>query len=230
MAGGAMNELSALSAFHHRYWWWMAAILATTIYALVQNYRGKPWAQESLKILLVLNTSVVGMLYFTGVLASGLDTWLNESLAVSRLLTQSMTFMFFLMALLWFLDAFLGRTPLRLPMRPLGRILVLAGICLAWLYPLYELPFGNRCPAVQMFGSSPVPLLLFTVSLLGGARPATWLGRLLLILGVVLSLDAGLAAGLAQGRWQDLVVVLASGIALAYAWKRRRMITLNPSH
>jgi len=225
--GGSGYE--ALAAFQVKYWWWLIFSTLGVAGCLIQVKLGKFWAQGALKIMLAINAAVIGWLFFSGVVAPGMAALRPVFGLNSPWISQSITFIYLLIALLWLFDAFLSRTSLVLPQRPLSRIQIQAGCALALLFPAYELVGLQILPRAEAFGAGPAPFVLFTIVLLAGSRPDTWVGRLLLILTAVLSLDAGLLDAIYGGHWHHLLVLMVVVVAVIYGLKRRRMVALNAS-
>lgn len=222
-----MSGLYALASLQLHYGWLFLIFALATAWLMWQWLRGRVWAQTALKLMLVLYAGLAGWLYFSGVLSPGC-AWQNvKSFFWPQMMSRTLAFLWFVAGLLWMLDAFLGRTALALPVSPVARMAFLAGLICALCFPVYELVGGRFYPQAQMFGAGPAPLVLFSVCLLGGSRPASWIGRLLLFFNVCLSLDTGLAAAICSQRWHYLPVFLAAAAALTYALAHPRMVTLN---
>lgn len=221
-----MSEYQALAAVALKYWWWLAASMLATAWCFVQIIAGRTWAQSAMKILLAVNAAVVGWLYFTGVFPPSLTRFPVFDAWDLRWVSRALFFLYLLSALLWLLDAFLSRTPLVLPQRLSSRIQIIAGCILALVFPLYELIGGWVFPRAQAFGDGPAPYLIFTLALLGGSRPDTWVGRLLLMLTAALSLETGLLEAALGGRWHYLLVLVVAVLASVYGLRRRRMVSL----
>jgi hypothetical protein len=221
-----MQKYTALAQFTLNHWWWPGAITLVTAWFWRQTVRNKNSAGELLKLLLVINNGVIGYLYFSGTLTSGLAQWSGFSLGWASVFSHGMTFLFFLTSLFWLLDLVLGRTPLTLPRHPWTAIGCISICTLGLLFPALEWVAGNHFPYAQAFGTGGVPLLMFSAGVLGGARPGRWLGRVLLILVALCSLDAGLAAGIAEKHWHYLLAVIIAMGAVIYTWFKTNSIEM----
>lgn len=222
-----MDGYESLGALTLKYWWWLAADLAAAVWFWIQIMRGRGWSQPAMKGLLVLNAVVIGALYFTGILPPAMLAGEEPAWLPPRFAAQLMAFLYLLLGLFWLLDAFLSRTVLTLPQRPRSRVQIILGGALGLLFPLVDLLGGHLLPRAQAFGDGPAALVLFSAVVLGGSRPDTWIGRLLLILTAALSLEAGLAAAVLGGHWHYLTVTVIAILALVYGLRRRRMVALN---
>jgi hypothetical protein len=222
-----MGGYEALAAFNLKVWPWLAVCTLATVFIFVRLMAGKAWAQGAMKLLFVLNALVIAWMFFSGVISAGL-VGTPRSLVSPQLVSQVLTFLYLLVALFWLLDAFLSRTPLVLPQRPRSRVQIFIGCGLALLFPAYELVGLNVLPRAEAFGAGPAPFVIFSIVLLGGSRPDTWVGKVLLLLTGVLALDAGVLDAVYGGHWHHLLVLAIAGAAVVYGLRRRRMISLSP--
>jgi hypothetical protein len=221
-----MGGYEALAAFYLKVWWWLAACTVSAVFIFVRLMAGKAWAQGGMKLLFMLNALVIAWMFFAGVVSPGL-AGTPPSLVSPQLVSHVLTFLYLLVALFWLLDAFLSRTPLVLPQRPRSRVQIIVGCGLALLFPLYELVGMNVFPRAEAFGAGPAPFVLFSIVLLGGSRPDTWVGKVLLLLTAALALDAGVLDAVYGGHWHHLLVPVIAGTAVVYGLRRRRMISLS---
>jgi hypothetical protein len=219
----------SLAAFTQQYWWWLAADLLAAAWCFSQFVLGRDWTQSALKLVLALNAVVIACLYFISALTPALTVRAAVPFLNTQIASQTMTFLYLVTAMLLLLDAFLSRTRLSLPQRPRSRWQILVGCSVGLLFPAFELLGGQILPRAQAFGDGPAAFVLFTAVLLGGSRPDTWVGRLLLIFVVALSVESGLLAAVFGGHWQYLPVFLAAAMALLYGLRRRRMVALKSS-
>lgn len=221
-----MGGYEALAAFNLKFWWWLAVSVSAAAFFFIRITHGKTWAQWAMKLLFMLIALVLGWMFFAGVISPGLAGADRPAWPGAQLISHSLAFIYLLTALFWLLDAFLSRTRLVLPQRPRSRLQIFLGCGLALLFPIYELVGQNVFPRAEAFGAGPAPFVLFSIVLLGGSRPDTWVGKVLLFLTGLLALDAGLLDAVHGRHWHHLLVLLIAGAALAYGLRRRRMIPL----
>ncbi len=213
-----MQEYTALAQYTQTHMWWVVGITFATAWVWRMTLKNKPGNMHWLKGLLVINNLMIGYLYLSGVLTSGCLLWGTTVFGWIANAAKLQAFLFFATALFWLLDLVLGRTDLKLARSPIVAILSLLICTLGLIFPAVEWLFGHRFPNAQAFGIGSIPLLLFSAGLVGGARPRTWLGKVLVLLFFLCAVDSGCFQGMTAGHKHYWVVFGIAGLALLFTW------------
>jgi len=206
---------SALADYNAEYRWVRAILTLAAIWLLIDLARKAFWAQVGLKLVFAFTCAAVGALYFgmflPGMLPANIPepfrTWSPRLWAV----------VFLVAAVAGTIDAAQDATHLRLPERGWRLAAVIGSAIVGLGFPAFDLLVGNVFPEAQAYGTSPAPLVLVVVPLLGASRPTRWTGRVWFSLLVLAGVDVGIFAplvGLPYGHPIVLIAVLAGVIMM----------------
>ena len=184
---------------------WAAAVIAypLSLTALVLAWRASPQAERAVAAVLALMWGWVGVVY-QGLFFAPINP-------AARIFAVAFT----AQAALFAWASWTGRG---LEYGPRKRVRSIAGAAMILysliIYPLIGLAFGERYPAIPLFGVTPCPLLIFTFGLMLWASCARWW---LWIVPMLWALVGGSAAVLLSVP-QDWALPVSALLALLIVW------------
>jgi len=203
----------AVARYNEAYWWLRAALTLACIWLVVDLARKAPWAEAGLKFVLALSCIVIGTVASNVFSPRTFPPAMSEEFRIWAPLTMKCIFLGAGAAGL--IDVMIDSTRLRLPRGGWRLAAVIAGCILGLGFPAYELVLGHIYPRAQAFGTSPAPLVLVLVLLLGASAPTRIAGGVWFWLVALAGIAIGVVApifGLPHGQ---VIVGIATALGLA---------------